>query len=334
MAISKAELDAIAKLVEEACGDWASLGFDKDEDGYLWAMGYAFGRETKQLREDRRFTRHGESSMMNNPSLRAERYLRMTSVTARELDLLELLETSEYEPLNAVREEYVLRMMTAWKDATLTREEKQVKLATLKEEFLQSIEAEKLRRAEVKRQQEEAAVRRIEAERIAAAERAEAERIRKEKWEAERPIREAEEARRREAARIAHEAMRVHRALEDQKRSLHWEIERGITDRRTALSVASRFDEVCGEGALFAAIRRKLRTSVDLNTPYLVERGFMTEGEASSRRVEITKSLMDPNPTRKITAEWASAAEQRALYENVGEITADDLLNLIKPNLA
>lgn len=175
MAISKAELDAIAKLVEEACGDWASLGFDKDEDGYLWAMGYAFGRETKQLREDRRFTRHGESSMMNNPSLRAERYLRMTSVTARELDLLELLETSEYEPLNAVREEYVLRMMAAWKDATLTREEKQVKLATLKEEFLQSIEAEKLRRAEVKRQQEEAARQReaeAEARRIYAAEMA------------------------------------------------------------------------------------------------------------------------------------------------------------------
>ena len=160
----------VAALVEEVAGDWASLGFEKDDDGYLWAMGYAFGRETKELREDRRFKQHGQHSIANGATRRFTHYSR-AQVSEREVELLRLLEDNSYAPLCAAREEMVLQMMAVWSDAALSREEKLVKLASLKEGLLQDIEAYRQRKADEKRREEEDAERkRAKSKRAAKAE--------------------------------------------------------------------------------------------------------------------------------------------------------------------
>lgn len=209
---------------EGSLEDWSFFGITKDDEGYLWMLDRVFGRETKRLTEDRRFTRHGDYSRKNGVysyghSSTSDGSLLSESGTEDE-KILRLIHMPGYEPLVPLREQFIEQAVLIWRDTSLSREGRQQKIADLRQAFIDAVhgrtdelqriaEEEKRRAEEEARRQAELQKQRAEAVARAAEEHQKHQAAILQALKDEKELkRKLEETAAREARRVAHESYR------------------------------------------------------------------------------------------------------------------------------
>jgi len=264
--------------------DWSYFGITKDDEGYLWMLDRAFGRETKRLTEDRRFTRNGARSMKNGYYSQSNRADIGTVLFAEneteEEKILRLLHDPEYTPLVPLREQIIEEAVLIWKDASLTREQRQQKIADLRQSFVDAVHG---RTEELRREQEE----RIRREEEAKKRRAEEAR-RREEW---KKI-EAERAAAWEAERVERIAqIRENQRIEEKKRTEALRTAAVEAHREARNSYLKEFHEIRNRHS-WRDVGRILRTAITyLNHPTtqtmnaLADMGLMTRTEAANAQM-------------------------------------------------